>query len=126
MRPASTFSIIQLSNSRVLRFYYKCYLYKLAIIILVRCAYRLVALILTRTALHDIIPSLTVIKRKNRCILCIYWDSAIFSVVTEYSNLFPSFTFFLNCSHSTFCYEFTIGSKATDIMKIVCNVFSFV
>ena len=72
------------------------------------------------------IPSLTVIKRKNRCILCIYWDSAIFSVVTEYSNLFPSFTFFLNCSHSTFCYEFTIGSKATDIMKIICNVFSFV
>ena len=41
-----------------------------------------------------IIPSLTVRKRKNRCIPCIYWGAAIFSVVSNYSNLFLPLTFF--------------------------------
>lgn len=37
-----------------------------------------------------VIPSLTVNKRKNRCIPYIYWAAAIFAVVTNYSNLFFS------------------------------------
>ena len=72
------------------------------------------------------IPSLTVSNRKNRCIPYIYWAVAIFSVVTNYSNLFFSFTFFLNCFHFAFGYELVISSKATDLMKIVCDSFTFV
>ena len=120
MRPANTFSIIQLSNSRIpahtsnqslppgnhsehfkkQRLIYSCF--------------------------RIIIPSLTVEKRKNRCIPCICWATAIFIVVTEYSNLFFSFTFFLNISHFTFGYELIIRSKATDFMKIICDDFSLV
>ena len=74
----------------------------------------------------DIIPSLTVSKRKNRCIPCIYWVAAIFAVVTKYSNLFPSFTFFLDSSHFTFGYVLIIGSKATGLMKIIRNSFPFI
>lgn len=73
--------------------------------------------------LWGIIPSLTVVKRKNRCIPCIYWDSAIFCVVMVYSILFPSFTFFLNGFHFTFGYELIIRSKATNIMKIIRDGF---
>ncbi len=73
-----------------------------------------------------IIPSLTVSKRKNRCIPCIYWVAAIFAVVTKYSNLFPSFTFFLDSSHFTFGYVLIIGSKATGLMKIIRNGFPFI
>jgi len=76
-------------------------------------------------ALCDKIPSLTVSKRKNRCIPCIYWVAAIFAVVTKYSNLFPSFTFFLDSSHFTFGYVLIIGSKATDSMKIMCDGFPY-
>ena len=73
-----------------------------------------------------IIPSLTVSKRKNRCIPCIYWGAAIFAVVTKYSNLFPSFTFFLDRSHFTFGYVLIIGSKATGLMKIIRDSFPFI
>ena len=73
-----------------------------------------------------ILPSLTVRKRKNRCIPCGYWVAAIFAVVTDYSILFFHFTFFLNISHFTFCYELIICSETTDVMKIIRNAFSFV
>lgn len=72
------------------------------------------------------IPSLTVRKDKNRCIPHIYWGIAIFVVVAKYSNLFLPFTFFLNISHFTFCYELIICSETTDVMKIIRNSFSFV
>lgn len=55
---------------------------------------------------HNDIPSLTVEKAKNRCILCVYWGTAIFVVVMKYSNLF--LCFFLNRSHFTFGYELII------------------
>ena len=73
-----------------------------------------------------IIPSLTVRKLKNRCIPCAYWVTAIFVVVAKYSNLFFSFTFFLNCSHLTFGYELIVRSEATDLMKIIRDSFPFV
>lgn len=76
--------------------------------------------------LTNIIPSLTVRKRKNRCIPCGYWAAAIFAVVTDYSILFFPFAFFLNISHFTFCYELIICSETTDVMKIIRNSFSFV
>ena len=72
------------------------------------------------------IPSLTVRKRKNRCIPHVYWGIAIFVVVSKYSNLFLPFTFFLNISHLTFCYELIICSETADVMKIIRNSFSFV
>ena len=34
----------------------------------------------------DIILSLTVVRRKNHCIPCVYWGSAIFAIVLKYSN----------------------------------------
>ncbi len=80
----------------------------------------------TKRKVCGIIPSLTVSKRKNRCIPCIYWVAAIFAVVTKYSNLFPSFTFFLDSSHFTFGYVLIIGSKATGLMKIIRNSFPFI
>lgn len=72
------------------------------------------------------IPSLTVERLKNRCIPCVYWAAAIFLVVTEYSNLFFSFAFFLDGFHFTFGYELIIRSETTGIMKIVCDSLSFV
>ena len=71
-------------------------------------------------------PSLTVKKSKNRCIPYGYWAAAIFAVVADYSILFFPFTFFLNISHFTFCYELIICSETTDVMKIIRNSFSFV
>ena len=72
------------------------------------------------------IPSLTVERLKNRCIPCVYWAAAIFLVVTEYSNLFFSFAFFLDGFHFTFGYELIIRLETTGIMKIVCDSLSFV
>lgn len=73
-----------------------------------------------------IILSLTVSKRKNRCIPCAYLGTAIFIVVIEYCNLFPSFTLFLNCFHFTFGYELIVCSKSTSFMKIICNGLAFI
>lgn len=73
-----------------------------------------------------VLPSLTVRKSKNRCIPYGYWAAAIFAVVADYSILFFPFTFFLNISHFTFCYELIICSETTDVMKIIRNSFSFV
>ena len=81
---------------------------------------------LTRRYSFSIIPSLTVRKSKNRCIPYGYWAAAIFAVVADYSILFFPFTFFLNISHFTFCYELIICSETTDVMKIIRNSFSFV
>lgn len=76
--------------------------------------------------LNAIILSLTVSKRKNRCIPCAYLGTAIFIVVIEYCNLFPSFTLFLNCFHFTFGYELIVCSKSTSFMKIICNGLAFI
>ena len=65
---------------------------------------------------NGIIPSLTVRKRKNRCIPDVYWGIAIFVVVANYSILFFPFTFFLDISHLAFGYELIICSETTDIM----------
>ncbi len=75
---------------------------------------------------YVMIPSLTVKKRKNRCIPCVYWAAAIFVVVADYSNLFFSFAFFLNISHFTFCYELIICSETADVMKIIRDRFPLV
>ena len=66
-----------------------------------------------------IILSLTVSRLKNRCIPRIFWLTAIFIVVTKYSNLFFPFTFFLNGSHIAFGYELIIRSETTDFMEII-------
>lgn len=71
-------------------------------------------------------PSLTVSKRKNRFIPCVCWATAILGLVTEYSNLFPSLTFFLDCFHFTFSYELIISSKTKSFMKSICDRFSFI
>ena len=75
---------------------------------------------------RGMILSLTVSKRKNRCIPCAYLGTAIFIVVIEYCNLFPSFTLFLNCFHFTFGYELIVCSKSTSFMKIICNGLAFI
>ena len=120
MRPARYFSIIQLSNSRDdprrersfgrtggqkrrnLTFYCR------------------------KRGILCIILSLTVIGRKNRCIPCIYWGAAIFSVVSNYSNLFLPFAFFLDCSHFTFGYELVVCPEPTGLMKIICDLFPLI
>ena len=70
-----------------------------------------------------IIPSLTVSKTKNRCKPYDYWAAAIFVVVADYSNLFFSFTFFLNGSHTAFGYELIIRSETTGFMEIIRDKF---
>ena len=110
MRPARYFSIIQLSNSRVtvqpsdFPFFASeqslCY-----------------------PSMYGTILSLTVIGRKNRCIPCIYWGAAIFSVVSNYSNLFLPFAFFLDCSHFTFSYELVVCPETAGFMKVISNLF---
>ena len=75
---------------------------------------------------RDIIPSLTVRKRKNRCIPCVYWAAAIFTVVSNYSNLFLPFAFFLDCSHFTFGYELVVCPEPTGLMKIICDLFPLI
>ena len=69
------------------------------------------------------ILSLTVIGRKNRCIPCVYWATAIFVVVLNYSNLFLPFAFFLDCSHFTFGYELVVRPETAGFMKIIRNLF---
>ena len=70
-----------------------------------------------------IVPSLTVSKTKNRCKPYDYWATAIFVVVADYSNLFFSFTFFLNGSHTAFGYELIIRSETTGFMEIIRDKF---
>ena len=81
---------------------------------------------LPNLSFNGIIPSLTVGKTKNRCKPYDYRATAIFAIVTNYSNLFFSLTFFLNCSHFTFGYELIIGSETADIMKVICDRLPFV
>ena len=69
--------------------------------------------------LYAKILSLTVSRLKNRCIPCIFWVTAIFTVVAKYSNLFFPFAFFLNGSHIAFGYELIIRSETTDFMEII-------
>ena len=81
---------------------------------------------LTLQYFMNIILSLTVDGRKNRCIPCIYWAAAIFAVVADYSNLFLSLTFFLNRSHFTFGYELIVRPETTGFMKIIRDLFPLV
>ena len=81
---------------------------------------------LNRFLKNAIIPSLTVRKRKNRCIPCVYWAAAIFTVVSNYSNLFLPFAFFLDCSHFTFGYELVVCPEPTGLMKIICDLFPLI
>lgn len=82
--------------------------------------------LLDRHILFVIILSLTVSRLKNRCIPCVFWVTAIFAVVTKYSNLFFPFTFFLNGSHAAFGYELIICSETTDFMEIIRDKLSSV
>ena len=74
----------------------------------------------------DKILSLTVVRRKNRCIPCDYWVTAISVVVLKYSNLIFPFTFLLYCSHFTLCYKLIVCPKTAGFMKIIRNLFSFI
>ena len=111
MRPASTFSIIQLSNSRGI----SCVMKKKGW-----------ACFLPSPPLDVKILSLTVDGRKNRCIPCAYWATAIFAVVSNYSNLFLPFTFFLDCSHFTFGYELIVRPETAGFMKSIRDLFPLV
>ena len=72
------------------------------------------------------ILSLTVIGRKNRCIPCVYWATAIFVVVLNYSNLFLPFAFFLDCSHFTLGYELIVRPEIAGFVKSIRNLFPLV
>ena len=72
------------------------------------------------------ILSLTVVRRKNRCIHCVYLVAAIFAVVLKYSNLFFPFTFFLYCFHFALCYKLIVCPKTTAFMKSIRNLFAFI
>ena len=74
----------------------------------------------------SIILSLTVVGGKNRCIPCVYWATAVFTVVSNYSNLFLTFAFFLDCSHFTFGYELVVCPETAGFMKIIRDLFPLV
>ena len=76
-------------------------------------------------SLQFVILSLTVVRRKNRCIHCVYLVAAIFAVVLKYSNLFLPFTFFLYCFHFALCYKLIVCPKTTAFMKSIRNLFAF-
>src|SRR5699024_10824082 len=73
---------------------------------------------------YYIILSLTVVGRKNRCIPYIYWAAAIFIVVSNYSNLFLPFAFFLDCSHFTLGYELIVRPEIAGFVKSIRNLFT--
>ena len=75
---------------------------------------------------NGILLSLTVVRRKNRCIHCVYLVAAIFAVVLKYSNLFLPFTFFLYCFHFALCYKLIVCPKTTAFMKSIRNLFTFI
>ena len=146
MRPASTFSNIQLSNSRINRRFRYCF-YQIAPksyqIAHVSCMKKVKVILYLNTAKQSkgcdsktIGPemkygsqlhlSLTVVEIKNRYNHCIYWLVAIFFVVMKLSNFLSSFTFFLNIFHLTFGYKLIVCSKITGIMKSICNFGSFI
>ena len=112
MRPASIFLIIQLSNFRA---HSSDWINRCFIDVVFRIQESRVKIL-----------SLTVVGRKNRCIPYIYWVTAIFTVVTNYSNLFRPFAFFLDCSHFTFGYELIVCPETTGFMKIICDLFTLI
>ena len=77
-------------------------------------------------AYDNIFLSLTVVGRKNRCIPYIYWAAAIFIVVSNYSNLFLPFAFFLDCSHFTLGYELIVRPEIAGFVKSIRNLFPLV
>ena len=80
----------------------------------------------TNLLYKGILPSLTVVGRKNRCIPYIYWAAAIFIVVSNYSNLFLPFAFFLDCSHFTLGYELIVRPETAGFVKSIRNLFPLV
>ena len=50
------------------------------------------------------------------------WGVAIFYAVSKYSNLFFSFTFFLNRFHLTLSDELIVGAETTGFMQIIGNL----
>ena len=82
--------------------------------------------LLTKFMGFDKILSLTVVGRKNRCIPCIYWATAIFAVVSDYSNLFLPLAFFLDRSHLTLSHELIVCPKTTGLMKVICDRLPFI
>ena len=127
MRTARYFSIIQLSNSRIQKNrIFHGYDFK-------SCPFFVIkpACIKTNTFLlfyrgGAIVLSLTVVGRKNRCIPCIYWATAIFAVVSDYSNLFLPLAFFLDRSHLTLSHELIVCPKTTGLMKVICDRLPFI
>ena len=65
---------------------------------------------------YVIIPSLTVKKNKIAVTLVNMGVTAIFCSVTDYSNLFFAFTFFLNSFHLTFRYKLKVCTETTGFM----------
>ena len=122
MRPARIFLIIQLSNSRAPSALYrgKTVLYGGAAGLV--CGIFGAFMYLTNQKCYTNL-SLTVVGRKNRCIPYIYWAAAIFIVVSNYSNLFLPFAFFLDCSHFTFGYELVVCPETAGFMKIIRDLF---
>jgi len=116
----------QLSKMSVRRRYLKYNFLKTISIIFLPVYFHIVDIIGKTQYNEHIILSLTVVRRKNRCIPCIYWVTAIFFVVLKYSNLFLPFTFFLYCSHFTLCYKLIVCPKTAGFMKIIRNLFSFI
>ena len=110
MRPARYFSIIQLSNSRKKS----------------KRSFEKSNFLVDETQKYGIILSLTVVGRKNRCIPCIYWATAIFAVVSDYSNLFLPLAFFLDRSHLTLSHELIVCPKTTGLMKVICDRLPFI
>lgn len=56
----------------------------------------------------------------------IYWAAAIFIVVSNYSNLFLPFAFFLDCSHFTLGYELIVRPETAGFVKSIRNLFPLV
>ena len=89
-------------------------------------SYLKIVIFLEKQLILCIILSLTVVRRKNRCIHCVYLVAAIFAVVLKYSNLFLPFTFFLYCFHFALCYKLIVCPKTTAFMKSIGNLFTFI
>ena len=61
-------------------------------------------------------------KKKSLYPLCLLGYSD-FSIVSNYSNLFLPFAFFLDCSHFTFGYELVVCPETACFMKIIRDLF---
>lgn len=135
MRPASTFSDMQLSNSRKTTIFF--FILHFLLFDLYSYCYttfwspwkpfsQLFYILLHLMAKNVTILSLTVRNLKSRCIPCVCWDVATFSVVTKFSNLFLPFAFLLNISHLALGDKLVIRPEATDLMEVIRDRFPFI